>query len=108
MGDDVCFLHHLPKIRGYKSMKKRLNGLQTAYSEAIKYGEYIILNQTTIREVARVYGVNHSKVHRYIKKLLPIASPEISTEVEAILEGNLADRHIRGGESNRVRCEGLK
>lgn len=63
--------------------------------------DYIIANKSTIREVARIFGVSKSTVHKDMILRLKHVKPELLKEVEKVFDLNIAVRHIRGGEGTR-------
>lgn len=63
--------------------------------------QYILETKSTVREVAKNFGVSKSTVHKDITERLPQINPERANEVKKILNKNKAERHIRGGEATR-------
>ncbi len=63
--------------------------------------QYILETKSTVREVAKGFGVSKSTVHKDITERLPQINPERANEVKKILNKNKAERHIRGGEATR-------
>lgn len=63
--------------------------------------KYIIMEGTTVRTTATIFGVSKSTVHKDVTERLPRINEELSLEVKKILESNKAERHIRGGEATR-------
>lgn len=66
---------------------------------------YCIINRATVRAIAEVFGVSKSTVHKDLTKVLPEIDPESSQQVREILETNLEERHIRGGQATKRRWE---
>lgn len=64
---------------------------------ALKLGEYIVENKTTVRKAARKFGVSKSTVHKDVSERLRYINLPLYTDVKKILEINKAQRHIRGG-----------
>ena len=68
---------------------------------AIRLGEYIIENRTTVRESARVFGISKSTVHKDLTSRLPHLNSGLYKEVRGILDINKEERHLRGGEATK-------
>ena len=62
---------------------------------------YLVENQSTVRAVAARFGISKSTVHKDITQTLKKVNPSLYSEVQAILEKNKKDRHIRGGEATK-------
>ena len=67
----------------------------------ILLGEYIVENKATVRKAAEVFGVSKSTVHIDVTKRLKQISPSLAFEVNAVLQENKAERHIRGGKATK-------
>lgn len=75
-------------------------------SEAIiervkKETDYIIETEKTIREIAKIFGISKSTVHKDLQERLYFIDKKLHKKVEDILKYHLKIRHIRGGESTR-------
>ncbi|MBQ7541950.1 MAG: sporulation transcriptional regulator SpoIIID [Clostridia bacterium] len=68
---------------------------------AVELGEYIVENQTTVREAAKKFGVSKSTVHTDVSRRLCKLNPGLYHEVREVLDVNKAQRHIRGGIATR-------
>jgi putative DeoR family transcriptional regulator (stage III sporulation protein D) len=77
-------------------------------SRAVAEARYIIENEATIRETATAFGVSKSTVHRDIRKILAEEDRMLFGEVETIIKTNKAERHIRGGQATKLRCQRAK
>ena len=62
---------------------------------------YIIENRTTVRAAAKQFGISKSTVHKDLTERLPQYNRPLSLQVQAILQQNKAERHIRGGQATR-------
>ena len=62
---------------------------------------YIIENRTTVRAAAKQFGISKSTVHKDLTERLPQYNRQLSLQVQAILQQNKAERHIRGGQATR-------
>lgn len=73
----------------------------TIYERAVSIGNYVVENNATVREAARVFDVSKSTVYNDITKRLKIESPILQKEVKKVLTKNKNERHIRGGEATK-------
>ena len=64
-------------------------------------GEYIIKTGDTVRDMALVFGVSKSTVHKDLKDRLLEIDKDMYDKVMKILKYHSCVRHIRGGESTR-------
>ena len=71
----------------------------------IKESNYIIETKKTIREIAEVFNVSKSTVHKDLKDRLKNIDKYMYSEVSNILKYHLDIRHIRGG--NATKCKFL-
>ena len=72
---------------------------------AVKLGEYIFQNKTTVRKAAKAFGVSKSTVHKDVSERLKGINPELYRSVKKVLEINKAQRHIRGGYATKQKYE---
>lgn len=63
--------------------------------------EYIIATNQTIRELAQVFNVSKSTVHKDLHERLLEINYTMFNEVNNILKQHIDVRHIRGGESTK-------
>lgn len=64
---------------------------------------YIIDNGNTIREIANVFNVSKSTVHKDLSERLKDVDKNLYNKVNEILKYHTDIRHIRGGESTKKR-----
>lgn len=64
---------------------------------------YIAANGATVRQTAVVFGVGKSTVHQDMIRRLPGLNDELCAQVMAVMDKNLSERHIRGGQATRNR-----
>ena len=62
---------------------------------------YLIEQRTTVRGVAKEFGVTKSTVHKDITDNLQKINKSLHNNVKIILEQNKNERHIRGGEATK-------
>lgn len=81
---------------------------QTIQKENVaqQYADEIIHNHKTIREVASDYRVSKSTIHTYLHKY--ITSPDTISQLSEILNMHSETKHIRGGETTKLRYTGTK
>ncbi|MEG1869454.1 MAG: sporulation transcriptional regulator SpoIIID [Oscillospiraceae bacterium] len=64
---------------------------------AVNLALYIIENNATVRQAAKVFGVSKSTVHKDVSQRLMRINQNTYETVKKILEQNKQERHIRGG-----------
>lgn len=62
---------------------------------------HILTTGDTIREIAKIYSVSKSTVHKDLNDRLHELDIELYKKVSDILKYHIDVRHIRGGESTR-------
>ena len=67
----------------------------------LKEADFILKTGNTIREVAEIFNVSKSTVHKDLKERLIKIDKNKYNRVNEILKYHLNIRHIRGGESTR-------
>lgn len=63
----------------------------------------ILKNGYTIREIAKIFKVSKSTVHKDLHERLLYIDKKKYEEVDKILKYHMDIRHIRGGESTRIK-----
>ena len=71
------------------------------YERALCIGNYVVKNNATVRQAAKVFRVSKSTVHKDITERLAGESPIVYAEVQKVLTKNKQERHLRGGEATR-------
>lgn len=64
-------------------------------------GEYIINTGKTVREMAKIFGISKSTIHKDLRERLLVIDKDMYNKVSSILQYHMDIRHIRGGESTR-------
>lgn len=82
-------------------MKKLYN--YSIEERCVILAKYLIDNKTTVRAVARNFGISKSTVHKDVTQILKTVDTALYSKVKEILETNKKERHIRGGEATRVK-----
>lgn len=73
-----------------------------------EFAVFIITNNCTIRSCAEFFKISKSTVHNDISKKLKSTNKFLYSSVYAILNKNLKERHLRGGEATKRRYKRLK
>ena len=68
--------------------------------------EYILATGCTVRACAAHFGTSKSTVHKDVTERLGEIDKELCRRVRAVLEKNLAERHLRGGDATRRKYRG--
>lgn len=82
----------------YESIKDRV----------ISVGNYMLNSKKTIREIADIYGVSKSTIHKDLSERLKNIDNELYSEVSIIIENHIKTRHIKGGKSTKEKYLRLK
>ena len=67
----------------------------------IREAEYIAETGATVRKTAKVFHFSKSTVHKDVTERLNSIDKDLYKKVKKVLNLNLAERHIRGGEATR-------
>ena len=67
----------------------------------VKEAEYIIAETATVRAAARHFNISKSTVHKDVTERLGSIDKELFERVREVLNKNLSERHIRGGEATK-------
>ncbi len=78
------------------------------HDRVLKMADILLLEQTTIREVAKKVGYSKSTVHKDLTIKLPKIDYSLYLNVKKLLDYNKMIRHIRGGESTKHKYEEIK
>ena len=70
---------------------------------AIELGKYVVETKATVRQAAKVFGVSKSTVHKDLTERLPRIHPGLYAQVSQVLNINMAQRHIRGGQATLLK-----
>lgn len=68
---------------------------------AIDIANYIIENNTTVRQTAKKFGISKSTVHKDVAERLVAINPTLAAEARKVLDLNKSERHIRGGMATK-------
>ena len=67
----------------------------------IKEAEYIIAENATVRAAAAHFSISKSTVHKDVTERLGSIDEELLERVRGVLDKNLSERHIRGGQATK-------
>jgi len=70
-------------------------------SRVIEEGKYMLSTGKTVREMAKVFGISKSTIHKDLRERLLEVDKDMYNKVSNILQYHMDIRHIRGGESTR-------
>lgn len=79
--------------------------VQLRVTEAAKY---ILKTGATVRACAEAFGVSKTTIHKDMRQRLPELSPDMARRVDAVLNQNRAERHIRGGQATKEKYQKRK
>lgn len=69
----------------------------------IDEANYMIVTGKTVREIAQIFKVSKSTVHKDLHDRLKNIDKNLYASVDKILKYHINIRHLRGGESTRVK-----
>lgn len=72
-------------------------------SRVIEEGKYMLETGKTVREMAKVFGISKSTIHKDLRDRLLEIDKEMYSKVSSVLQYHTDIRHIRGGESTRLK-----
>lgn len=80
----------------------------TICERTLDEAQYIASTGATVRQAASMFGVGKSTVHQDMVRRLPGLSDELCARVMAVMDRNLSERHIRGGQATRNRYKNIR
>lgn len=72
----------------------------------LEIAHYVVEHKCTVRETGKIFCVSKSTVHKDLSIRLPQLDKQLYNEVAAVLDGNWAERYIRGGNATRKKYKG--
>ena len=63
--------------------------------------EYMAGTGATVRHCAKLFGVSKTTVHKDMRKRLCFLNPALAERIDLVLDTNLRQRHLRGGEATK-------
>ena len=70
-------------------------------ARVLEEGKYILDNDKTVREMAEIFGISKSTIHKDLRERLFLIDKDMYSKVSNVLQYHMDIRHIRGGESTR-------
>lgn len=67
----------------------------------VEEANYISETGATVRATAKVFKISKSTVHKDVAERLYHVDKRLYKKVKKVLEKNLSERHIRGGEATK-------
>lgn len=74
---------------------------QDLIDRVVVEARYIVDNGATVRSTAKEFSYSKSTVHKDVSERLYYIDQSLYKKVKKVLQKNLAERHIRGGEATR-------
>ena len=73
----------------------------------IDEANYMVKTRDKIRNIAKVFNVSKSTVHKDLHERLIYIDSKLYSEIDKILKYHIDVRHIRGGESTKKKYKKL-
>lgn len=77
-------------------------------NRVIDESNYMIETNKTIREIATIFNVSKSTVHKDLKDRLKKIDINLYEKVKEIIDYHIEIRHIKGGESTKEKYKKFK
>ena len=74
------------------------------YDRVIEEAKHLINYGSTIREIAKVFDVSKSTVHKDMREKLLLLDSTLYQKVSSVLEYHTYIKHIRGGQATKRKC----
>ncbi len=74
----------------------------------LRFAEYMLETQCTVRAAAKHFGFSKSTVHKDVSIRLKNINYELYRQICTLLDTNLNERHIRGGNATKLKYTELK
>lgn len=75
----------------------------TLGSRVVETARYIADTGCTVRQAAAHFGISKSTVHKDVAYRLKNIDSSLYERVEAVMQQNKAERHIRGGMATKLK-----
>lgn len=73
----------------------------------LEEADYMLNTKNTIRQIASVFNVSKSTVHKDLHERLRDINFELFEQIDCILKYHIDVRHIRGGQSTKKKYKKL-
>jgi putative DeoR family transcriptional regulator (stage III sporulation protein D) len=74
----------------------------------LQCAEYIVATGCTVRACSARFGISKSTVHKDVSERLLYMDADLYERVRAVLDFNLSERHVRGGEATKTKYDKQK
>ena len=78
------------------------------HERIVNEAKFILINKSTVRETAKAFGVSKSTVHKDLTERLFEVDKELFSAVRKLLNENLSERHLRGGQATKLKFKKKK
>lgn len=75
---------------------------------AVMLAQYIIENNATVRQTAKVFNISKSTVHKDVSERLQKINMNTYREVQKVLQTNKQERHLRGGLATKEKYQQMR
>lgn len=82
--------------------------MRDIYFRTKEVAEYLVINNSTIRNTAKAFGLGKSTVHYDLTFRLPYIDAELYEKVRHILNVNFQEKNIRGGLATKKLIQSKK
>ena len=73
------------------------------FNRVVSEANYMLQTKDTIRNIASKYNVSKSTVHKDLSERLKKIDTNLSKSIEDIMQEHIESRHIRGGETTKLK-----
>ncbi len=81
---------------------------ESIQNRVIKVANYMLESKLTIREIAKIFQMSKSTIHKDISERLKFIDYSLYEQVNQIIKEHIETRHIKGGESTKIKYLKLK
>ena len=74
----------------------------------IKEADYLLMTKETVRDIAQIFKVSKSTVHKDLQERLKHLNYAKYQEVEKIFQEHIQIRHLHGGEKTKLKYQKQK
>ena len=82
--------------------------ISTNKERCVIIASYMLENKSTVRAVAKRFGISKSTVHKDVTQNLKMVNVELYKQIHDLLEKNKQERHLRGGEATKQKFLKMK
>ena len=82
--------------------------ISTNKERCLIIASYMLENKSTVRAVAKRFGISKSTVHKDVTQNLKMVNVELYKQIHDLLEKNKQERHLRGGEATKQKFLKMK